>query len=138
MSTTTANPASQEKIEESKSTEEASKNSENTCGLVVCSRVKARFKALGCQSRPETIQGLDEVVDKFIEATCQSAKANKRKTARASDVPPVLAATALASDEMGYDENVSKAYSSACVDIAVKAHARARSNKRQKMTVNDV
>ena len=130
-------PLTQEEIKE---TEEGDviKEVNSSVDMVVCSRIKAKFKESGLQSRPEVMSALNSLLIAVVEAAGQTAKGNKRKTVRASDIPPVLAATALASDGLGIDEGARKAYTSACVDIAVRAQHRAKSNKRKFISEADV
>ncbi len=54
--------------------------------LVVGSKVKDAIKAAGCNTGGDVMDGLDSEVNSMVSKAAERAKANGRKTVRASDL----------------------------------------------------
>lgn len=54
--------------------------------LVVQSKVKEQIKAAGCNTSAEAVNALSKAVERLIRDAVARAKANNRKTVKASDV----------------------------------------------------
>jgi histone H3/H4 len=53
---------------------------------VVKSMVKARIAKAKCHSSSDMVQGLNGMVEWYLDQACKRAKANGRKTVRAHDI----------------------------------------------------